>query len=383
MDVQAMVTLLLAIVCVVACAFHVVSTVAVAFRSRQGKLTAFTGKVPPITIVRPISGADPFLAETLGTTFTVEGEAVQIVFCAARASDPAVETARALIAAHPGRDASLLIGDDRISRNPKLNNCVKGWAAVRNDLVVMVDSNVLLPGDYLRRLVAAWDCRTGLVTAPPAGCRPESFSANVECAFLNTHQARWQLFADQLGIGFAQGKNLVMRKSIMEPLGGMAALAREPAEDAAATKIIRDAGLKVRLTDTPYPQPLGPRTFAEMWSRQVRWARLRRATFPLLFLPEILCGSAVPIVAGMAAAWLQGYDGWAAGAVILSAWIACELLLAKIIGWHLSWSQPAAMIVRDLLLPIVWIWSYASNGIEWQGHEITAKREASEAPAAL
>ena len=378
-----MVTFLLAVVCVVAGAFHVVSIVSVAFRARGGKLRAFTGKVPPITIVRPISGADPFLAETLGTTFAVAGDGVQIIFCAARANDPAVETARRLIAAHPGRDAVLLIGDDRISRNPKLNNCVKGWAAARNDLVVFVDSNVLLPSDYLRRMVAAWDDRAGLVTAPPIGGRPESFFANVECAFLNTHQARWQIFADQLGIGFAQGKNLMMRKSIMEPLGGMAALAQEPAEDAAATKIVRDAGLKVRLTDTPFPQPLGRRTMAEMWSRQVRWARLRRATFPLLYLPEILCGAAVPVVTGMAAAWLQGFDGWTVGAVLLSAWVGCELLLAKIIGWHLSWSQPLAIVARDVLLPFVWVRGFARGGIEWQGHEITPKREPSSAPAAL
>jgi ceramide glucosyltransferase len=383
MGVQAMVILLLAAVCVAACAFHVVSCAAVAFRARQGKLRAFTGKVPPITIVRPISGADPYLAETLRTTFDVVGEDVQIVFCAARASDPAVETARKLLAAHPGRDAVLLIGDDRISRNPKLNNCVKGWAAAQNDLVVFVDSNVMLPPDYLRRMVAAWDSRAGLVTAPPIGGRPESFFANIECAFLNTHQARWQLFADQLGIGFAQGKNLMMRKSIMEPLGGMAALAREPAEDAASTKIVRGAGLKVRLTDTPYPQPLGPRTMAEMWSRQVRWARLRRATFPILYLPEILCGFLVPLVAGMSAAWLQGFDGWTVGAAILAGWIGCELLLARIIGWHVSKSLPLAIVARDLLSLFVYVWGFASGGIEWQGHEITTKREPSSAPAAL
>ncbi len=38
------------------------------------------------------------------------------------------------MARHPEIKASLLIGDDRVSANPKLNNCVKGWRAAVNGL---------------------------------------------------------------------------------------------------------------------------------------------------------------------------------------------------------------------------------------------------------
>ena len=59
--------------------------------------------------------------------------------------------------------------------------------------------------------------------------------------------------------------------------GGVRALAAELAEDAASTKIVRAAGLRVRLVDNPFQQPLGRRTLKEVWRRQTRWARLRRA----------------------------------------------------------------------------------------------------------
>ena len=35
---------------------------------------------------------------------------------------------------------------------------------------------------------------------PPAGSCPQGFWAEVECAFLNAHQARWQYVADTMGI---------------------------------------------------------------------------------------------------------------------------------------------------------------------------------------
>ena len=203
----------------VAFALHLASCLSVA--RRGGKLVPYTDDLPAVTIVRPISQADAYLRETLESTFRVAGPDAEILFCAARESDSAVPAARALIAKYPQRAARLLIGDAPISQNPKLNNCVKGWHAASHDLVVFVDSNVMLPADYLARMLAVWDDGCGMVTAPPVGGSPESFWATVECAFLNTHQARWQLFADDLGMGFAQGKNLMFRKSILDPLGGI------------------------------------------------------------------------------------------------------------------------------------------------------------------
>src|SRR6202008_4162066 len=81
----------------------------------------------------------------------------------------------------------------------------------------------------------------------------------------------------------------------------------EVAEDAAATKIVRGAGLKVRLMDRPLAQPLGRRSAQEVWNRQLRWARLRRASFFIYFLPEILSGGVLPMIG---AAILAHAFGW-------------------------------------------------------------------------
>ena len=201
------------------------------------------------------------------------------------------------MAAHPEIPSRLLIGDDRVSANPKLNNVVKGWKAARRDWIVIANSNVLMPRDYIQRLMKRWRADTGIVCAPPLGARPESFAAEIECAFLNTYQARWQYSAEALGFGFAQGKTMLWRRDVLEAGGGIEALGAEIAEDAASTKLVHRADLRAHLASPPSQQPLGVRRLRDVWARQVRWARLRRATFPLYFAPEIVTTSLLTLAA--------------------------------------------------------------------------------------
>src|SRR5262249_43698111 len=161
----------------------------------------------------------------------------------------------------------------------------------------IADSNVLMPRDYIQRLLSTWIPGTGLVCSPPAGSRPSNFWAELECGFLNTHEARWQYVADSIGLGFAQGKSMLWRRELLERGGGIEALGRELAEAAASTKLVRAMGLRVRLVDRPFEQPLGVRTASEVWNRQLRWARLRRASFKAFFVPEILTGAVFPLAA--------------------------------------------------------------------------------------
>ena len=305
--------------------------------------------------MRPLCGLDNFAADTLRSTFALDYPHYEILFCVASAKDPVVPLVEALMAEHPDAKAKLLIGDDRLSSNPKLNNVLKGWAAAAHDWIIIADSNVLMPRDYIQQLFGSWRADTGLVASPPVGCRPQGFWAELECAFLNTYQARWQYAADTLGFGFAQGKTMLWRRADLERAGGIPALAKEVAEDAAATKVVRSAGLKVRLVDRPFRQPLGRRTAGEVWNRQVRWARLRRASFLLYFLPEILAGGVPPMIAVAIAAHGAGLPPIPSAATFGAFWYGGEMVLAAAAGWPVSALSPLYGLVRDLLLPVLFV----------------------------
>ena len=336
---------------------------------RSGHCASAPSDVVGVSLVRPVCGMENHIEETLRSAFHLDYPRYEVIFCAASANDAAAPLVRRLIAAHPHVPARLLIGNETVSDNPKLNNVCKGWRAAAYDWIVMADSNVLMPRDYIERLRAAWRPDTGVVSSPPAGCRPQGFWAELECAFLNTHQLRWQYTASAIGFGFAQGKSMLYRRSQIERAGGIRLLAAEAAEDAATTKLVRDLGLHVRLVDAPFEQPLGHRSAGEVWARQRRWAQLRQASFRQYYALEILAGGLGPLAA--AAYVVAALDLPLGGVVALAAiWYGAEAALARAAGWHLSLKSPAAWMLRDALLPLLWIGGWLSRGFVWRGNEM-------------
>jgi ceramide glucosyltransferase len=334
---------------------------------------------PAISLIRPVCGLDNFIEVTLASSFDLDYPEYEIIFCAAHARDPVVPVVQRLISAHPDERARLLIGDERISANPKLNNCFKGWNAAAHEWIILADSNVLMPRDYLTRLMATWRDDTGLVCSPPSGSCPEGFWAEVECAFLNAHQARWQYVSDSIGNGFAQGKTMLWRRDVLENAGGMRLLGLEAAEDAASTKVVRNAGLRVCLTDAPFAQPLGYRSALDIWRRQVRWAQLRRASFPRVYAPEIFAGGQWPLAS---AGFLAMEAGWPVAATVLAlatVWYGAEMILARVAGWPLSVAYPVYAITRDLLLPLLWVNGWLGSNFVWRGNPMSSVQP-SEAP---
>jgi ceramide glucosyltransferase len=332
------------------------------------------GLAQPVTILRPLRGLDPYDELTLRSGFALDYPNYELIFCCEDANDPAAILVRDLIAAHPETPARLLIGQDNTTANPKLNNLIKGWEAARHDWIILADCNVLMPSDYIQRLLQGWRGDTGVLCSPPVGCMPEGIWAEVECAFLNTYQLRWQYAADSVGLGFAQGKTMLWRRSQLDQAGGIRALGAEIAEDAAATKIVRRKGFRVRLVDRPFGQPLGHRTRAQVWNRQVRWAQLRRATFPAVFVPELFSSSLLPILAGAYAADKAGLSPTFAIVILMVLWFGSEAALARASGWHLTLTSPFAWALRDLMLPVLWIAAWSGDSFSWRGNEIDLTR---------
>lgn len=334
-----------------------------------------TGTIVPltdrITLLRPVAGLDPFDAETLASSFTQDWPDYEVIFCAPSEDDSAVPLVRQLIAAHPHVKARLLTGQKRITGNPKLDNLWKGWEASDAPWVCMSDSNVILPPDYLRMLAGRWQADTGLVTSPACGLRPEGMAGRIEAAFLNSNQGRLQLCAGTLGWGYAQGKTLFWNRALLEAWGGLLPLGRWLAEDVASTKLVRAAGKKVRLAPRLYPQPIGRKGFRQVWDRQLRWSRVRRDGFIHTFPSEILNGSFLPLVLMLSGLALSGLSfGWLL--LYLTLWFGGEWILCKVARWPASPADVVAMILRDMMMPVIFVTTFASRQISWRGTAMRA-----------
>ncbi len=220
-------------------------------------------------------------------------------------------------------------------------------------------------------MLSAFREDTGLTISMPIGTRPERFWALFECAILNTFQARWQYGAEAIGIGFAQGKNMMWQRHVLDRAVGIMALGAESAEDAAATKIVRARNMGIQLVDMPFEQPLGARTAGQVYSRHARWAGLRRATFPLHYAPEVMNGSFVYIVSGAYAAQAFGYSSAMIALLIVGAIYSGEILLAQCCSFPLGWIMPLALLVWDAIIPEMFNDGLITNDFVWHGEDVT------------
>ena len=124
-----------------------------------------------VTLLRPVRGLDEVEHLTLSSTFELGYPDLEVIFCCADANDPVVPFLEMAISQRPNFNARLLVGGMTGAANPKLDNLRKGWEKASGDWIVMADSNLLLPVDYVEQLLRAGGERCGLVSAPPIGAR--------------------------------------------------------------------------------------------------------------------------------------------------------------------------------------------------------------------
>ena len=102
---------------------HFVSVVSL----RRNRTTESKSAAPAVTLIRPLCGIENFSCETLTSGLRLAYPNYETIFCIARASDPVLPVVSDVMLAHPHVRGRILIGADKISDNPKLNNVVKGW----------------------------------------------------------------------------------------------------------------------------------------------------------------------------------------------------------------------------------------------------------------
>jgi ceramide glucosyltransferase len=140
---------------------------------------------------------------------------------------------------------------------------------------------------------------------------------------------------------------------------------------------VRGQGLKVSLTPLPYAQPIGRRRLAHVWDRQLRWSRVRRDGFPLVFATEFSNGSVLPVAAMVLAGAVLNLP--VAGVLAyVGLWYGAEIYLMRRAAWPHGWRDMAVLPLRDLLLPALWAATFLRRGIEWRGTAMAAPADAAE-----
>src|SRR5262249_37451661 len=146
---------------------------------------------PAVSVAVPIKGMEAELDDNLDALFQLDYPEFELIFLVADADDAALPHVRAAIARHPRCAAQIIVGDAKVTGNPKVNNLIKAEGGARHPLMLMCDSNIAIERDTLGRLVAVLDDGVGLVSTVPVAVRPRNFVGELECAMFNGYGARW------------------------------------------------------------------------------------------------------------------------------------------------------------------------------------------------
>src|SRR5262249_48632566 len=139
--------------------------------------------ISAFSVVAPMKGAADASREYVAALADLARRGAEVLICIASPSDPAVALARQHWRDCDAGDAPILLGDDGVSFNPKVNNMEKGLSAARGEWIAVCDAGVLLRAGQLVEAVGAAGPDVGLVLMPKAPCRPGSLACEVECAF--------------------------------------------------------------------------------------------------------------------------------------------------------------------------------------------------------
>lgn len=99
---------------------------------------------------------------------------------------------------------------------------------------------------------------------------------------------------------------------------------------------------------------------------------MRRASFPIYFTLELLTGSLLPLAAIIFVAVQTGVSPLAASLALSVIWYGSEILFAVKAGWHVSRYSPLCTVLRDLMLPLLWLDAWSGSGFEWRGTPMRA-----------
>src|SRR5580704_18110516 len=126
---------------------------ATVFRRRMSVPTP-SGYCPPVTILKPLHGTEKGLLENLRSACRQDYPDFQVVLSVQRLDDPAIHIMQQVLSEFGPERVTLCIAQSQTRANGKIQNLETALHFAYHDILVISDSDVLLPNDYLRAIVA-------------------------------------------------------------------------------------------------------------------------------------------------------------------------------------------------------------------------------------
>lgn len=342
------------------------------FARRQVSSTDFE---PPVSLLKPLHGAEPGLEAHLATFFEQQYPTYEILFCARQPDDAGLLTARKVASQFPHVPVQFLCSGEPTAPNAKILSLEKMALAAKYDFLIISDSDVRVDSNYVSDVVAPFaDATVGAVTCLYRGVAAQGgLWSRIEAAAMSVEMSAGVLVADMLeGMKFALGPTMAIRRSCLNQIGGFLPMGDYCADDFLLGNWVAERGHTVVLSQHVIDHLVLNAGFWSSMQHQARWMKSTRFSRPKGHLGTALTFSvpfglltAVSLFALQPAYWLALAAGellWSVGTRMLLAFAVSHWVVREKSPWQSILLYP----VRDLLGFFFWLASYCSRNVLWR-----------------
>jgi ceramide glucosyltransferase len=326
----------------------------------------------PISILKPLKGADLGLEENLRSFFTQSYSApFEILFAVREDTDPAVPIVRRLMAEFPAVPSRLLlVGEPPVELN--WHNA-KVWSlhhlvqAAAHEVVLMSDSDIRVDDQLLAGIAGefAANPKLGVATCPYRAVAGPSVWSQLEALGMNTEFIAGILVARLLeGMKFTLGPTVAARKQAIADIGGWPSLQTYLAEDFMLGQRVTEKGWDSILSRSLVEHHIGSETREANFAHRLRWNRSTRRSRPGGYVGQFFTNP-LPI---LLACWpLTGFAPLYIPNLLFFrfsiAFATSNGILQDPFRYRYLWQLP----LQDLLSFAFWIAGFFGKTIHWRG----------------
>jgi len=329
---------------------------------------------PPITVLKPVHGAEPGLEEHLATFFEQDYPEYEILFCARSAEDAGLESARRVAARYPHIPAKFLFtGGQPDYINAKVASLERMEAEAAHSILVISDSDVRVGPDYLRAVVLPFaDETVGGMCCLYRGVAAEGgIWARLEAVGMSVEMTAGVLAARAMeGMKFVLGPTMAFRRDVIREMGGFKVTAEYCADDFILGNETWKLGKTVVLSHHVVDHIVINSSMIPSLKHQARWMRSTRFSRPAGHFGTALTFATPFGLLGWGTVTALGHPWW--GLALFGFSLATRLALAIAVGGLVvqdrSWFGLIVLYpVRDLMGFGFWAASYWSSKVLWRG----------------
>jgi ceramide glucosyltransferase len=346
---------------------------------RLGNGAALAQQPLPVTVLKPLCGAEPGLDRSLRSFCEQEyAGGAQIVFGVQHPADPALAVLEGLKRDYPGLELTVVVDPTRHGASAKVSNLINMMRAARHEWLVLADSDVRVPPGYLTAVTAPLaDPGVGIVTCPYHGVPRPGLWSLLGTLFVNDWFIPSVRVAALFGSrAFAFGATIAMRRDALDAIGGFGAIADQLADDYRLGQLTRRRGQRTVLSHVVVDTSVDESTFRDLAQHGLRWLRTIRVVRPTGYTLSAVTFSLPVAVIGCVLA----------GATPLTRSLLAATMVLRLM-LHLSvqapariWSRLWAIPLADALGFALWCGAFLTREVQWRQGRYRVARDGSVQP---